>query len=61
MEKLLLSVEEAAEVLGVGRSTVYDLVRMQLLQSVKIGARRKIPVDACREFIGQLLESETVA
>ena len=27
MEKLLLSPEEAAEALGVGRSRVYDLIR----------------------------------
>ena len=27
MEKLLLSLEEAAEALGVGRSRVYDLMR----------------------------------
>ncbi|WP_028660386.1 helix-turn-helix domain-containing protein [Nocardioides insulae] len=61
MEKILLSVEEAAEVLGVGKSTVYDLVRMRLLRSVKIGSRRRIPVDACRELVDRLLEEEAVA
>ena len=30
MEKILLTAEEAAEVLGVGKSTVYDLMRMRL-------------------------------
>ena len=48
MEKILLNVEEAAEVLGVGKSTVYDLIRMRLLRSVRIGKSRRIPVDACR-------------
>lgn len=61
MEKLLLSMDEAAEVLGVGRSTVYDLVRMQVLQSVKIGSRRMVPVTACHELIAQLLEGGAVA
>lgn len=61
MEKLLLSMEEAAEALGVGRSTVYDLVRMQVLQSVKIGSRRMVPVTACHELIAQLLEGGAVA
>jgi len=35
MEKLLLSPEEAAEVLGVGRSRVYDLIRNCQLHSVR--------------------------
>lgn len=61
MEKILLSTEEAAEVLGVGRSTVYDLVRMRLLASVKIGNRRKIPVESCRELVDRLLADEAAA
>lgn len=61
MEKILLSIDEAAEVLGVGRSTVYDLVRMRLLQSVKIGSRRKVPVSACRDLVDRLLEDGEVA
>ena len=44
MEKLLLTLDEASEVLGVGRSTVYDLIRFRLLVSVKVGRRRLVPV-----------------
>ncbi|PPK92516.1 excisionase family DNA binding protein [Kineococcus xinjiangensis] len=58
MEKLLLSPEEAAEVLGVGRSTVYDLMRMRLLPSVKIGRSRRVPVDALRRYVGQLTQKD---
>ena len=61
MEKILLSAEEAAEVLGVGKSTVYDLIRMRLLRSVRIGRSRRIPVDACRELVDRLLDEESVA
>ena len=44
MEKILLTAEEAAEVLGVGKSTVYDLMRMAALalgadRSVRAGSR----------------------
>ena len=46
MEKLLLSPEEAAEVLGVGRSRVYDLMRTRQLTSVRIGKSRRVPVAA---------------
>jgi excisionase family DNA binding protein len=61
MEKILLNVEEAAEVLGVGKSTVYDLIRMRLLRSVRIGKSRRVPVEACRELVDRLLEQEPVA
>lgn len=56
MEKLLLSPEEAAEVLGVARSTIYDLMRMRLLTSVKIGRRRLVPVRACHELVDRMVE-----
>lgn len=61
MEKILLTAEEAADMLGVGKSTVYDLIRMRLLRSVQIGRSRRIPVDACHELVDRLLEQEPVA
>ena len=54
MDKLLVSPEEAAELLGVGRSTVYDLMRTLALPSVKIGRCRRIPVSALRAFVDAL-------
>ena len=51
MERVLLTPEEVAEALHVGRCTVYDLIRTNQLQSFKIGKLRRIPVDAVREFI----------
>ena len=58
MDKLLLTPAEAGEVLGVGRSTIYDLIRFRLLCSVKIGRRRLIPMQACRELVDRLIESD---
>lgn len=55
MEKLLLSPEEAAEVLGITRSTIYDLIRMRVLTSVKIGRRRLVPADACRRLVARMV------
>jgi excisionase family DNA binding protein len=43
MEKLPLTAEETAEVLGIGRSKVYELLRAGAVQSVRIGACRRIP------------------
>jgi excisionase family DNA binding protein len=56
MERLLLTVEEAAEQLRLGRSTVFDLIRSGELRSVKIGRSRRIPLDALREFARRLSE-----
>ena len=54
MEKLLVSPEEAAEALGIGRSTVYDLMRLRVLASVRIGRARCIPTSALREYVGRI-------
>jgi excisionase family DNA binding protein len=43
MEKLLLSPAEAAAHLSIGRSKVYELMRLGQVRSVKIGALRRIP------------------
>jgi excisionase family DNA binding protein len=50
-------VEEAARLLGVGRSTVYDLIRSGRLRSVKIGRRRLIPRDALDRLLVDLREA----
>lgn len=61
MQKILLTAEEAAEVLGVGKSTVYDLMRMRLLRSVQIGRSRRIPVHACQELVDRLPDEDVPA
>jgi len=56
MEKLLLSPAEAAAHLSIGRSKVYELMRLGQLRSVKIGALRRIPQAALADFIAALEE-----
>ncbi len=53
--KLLLTIPEAAESLGVCRSIVYDLVLTGQLASIKIGRARRVPVTALQEFVAQRL------
>ena len=60
MEKMLLSPEEAAEMLGVGRSRVYDLIRTRQLQSVLIGKSRRVPVAAVHAFVTRLTEQDVL-
>ena len=51
--KLLVSVEEAAQMLSVGCSLVYKLLLSKQVLSVKIGRTRRIPVFALEAFIAQ--------
>lgn len=54
MDKLLLTPEEAAGVLGLGRTKVYELLRSGVLASVRIGACRRIPAAALRDYVTSL-------
>ena len=54
MDKLLLTPEEAAEVLSIGRSKVYELIGYGHLASVRIDKSRRIPRHAVVEFVARL-------
>ena len=57
MEQLLFTAEDAAEVLAVGRTTVYELMRTQRLETVRIGRCRRIPATALRSYVESLTEA----
>lgn len=57
---LLVCPEDAARVLGIGRTKVYALIGSGALRSVKVGGLRRIPVAALDEFVAQL-EAEAAA
>jgi excisionase family DNA binding protein len=52
--RLLLTVEEAAKRLGVGRTLMYTLVKDGEVESVQIGRLRRIPADALPRYLEQL-------
>ena len=54
--RILLTVEQAAEVLAVGRTTVFHLIRTGQLATVRIGRLRRVSVDALHEFARELQE-----
>jgi excisionase family DNA binding protein len=60
MERLLLTPEEVAEMLGIGRTKVYELLRLGLIESVKIHGCRRIPTQAVHDYI-ERLRREAVA
>ncbi len=54
MEALLLRPEEVAEYLGIGRSKVYELMRDGTLESIRIGACRRVPRAAVEAYVERL-------
>lgn len=57
---LVYTPEEAADLLKVGRTKVYELMQSRHLRSVKIGRTRRIPATALERYVEQLLEEEGV-
>ena len=53
---LLLTLPEAAIALRLSKGTVKKLIRTGELDSVKIGASRRIPADALEDYVGRLKE-----
>ncbi|MGW5336570.1 helix-turn-helix domain-containing protein [Streptomyces bauhiniae] len=55
VQKLNLTVLEAVEASGIGRSRLYQLIGEGELQSIKIGRRRYIPVASLQAYLDGLL------
>lgn len=56
--KLLLTVPQAADRLGVGRSLLYEMIRRGELQSIRLGRARRVPVAALQHFVEEKLQAE---
>ncbi|MEU0194871.1 helix-turn-helix domain-containing protein [Streptomyces afghaniensis] len=50
---VLLTVEEAARRLRVGRTTCYGLIRSGELESIEIGRLRRVPADAPAAYLAR--------
>ena len=57
MQRLLLTPEDAADLLSIGRSKLYELIGDGRLASVRIGASRRVPMSALVEFVESLQET----
>lgn len=57
MDKLLLTPVEAAALLGIGRSKVYELMRTGTLASVRIDNCRRIPVEDLADLVQRLRDT----
>ncbi len=56
VNQLLLKPEEAALVIRVGRSKMYELLASGAIKSVKIGALRRVPTKALDDYVAALGE-----
>lgn len=54
----LLTIEEAAALLKIGRTNTYGLVMAGQIQSVKIGRRRLVVASGLQVFIDRLIEEQ---
>jgi excisionase family DNA binding protein len=54
-EPLLLTVVEAAAMLGVGRTTAYELIAGGKLQVVHIGRSARVPLVAVHRYVDGLV------
>lgn len=53
MEKLFYSVAETVSTLGLGRTSVYGLIKSGQLRVVKIGRRTLVSASSLREITGE--------
>ena len=51
MDQLLLRPSEAADAIGVGRATVYALIRRGELPAVRIGESVRIPAEELQKWV----------
>lgn len=60
-QRVLLTVEEAAEYLRIGRTRMFALVRTGEIESVRIGRLRRVPVTAVSAYAARLIADQHVA
>lgn len=61
MDRLLHTIPDAQEQLGIGRSTVYELIASGVIATVKIGRRTLIAHDELQRYVRSLTKAGTAA
>ena len=56
MTRLLHPIPDAAQVLGIGRSTLYELIARNKIATIKIGRRTLIAQDELERYVASLKE-----
>ena len=51
MDPVTVTIQNAVHILGLGRTTIYELIGQGKLKTIKIGRRRLITTDSIRALI----------
>lgn len=51
MEPVTISINGAANALGLGRTSIYELIKTGRLETVKLGRRRLVKTESIRQLI----------
>jgi excisionase family DNA binding protein len=54
--RVLLTAEEAAERLGIGRTVMFKLIRTGEIESVQIGRLRRVPASEIQKYANRLIK-----
>lgn len=54
MLKLLHKPEEAAQLLGIGRTKMFELIAEGQIETVQIGRARRVPTQALEDYVARL-------
>ncbi|GAA3621330.1 hypothetical protein GCM10022267_04390 [Lentzea roselyniae] len=57
VEHIVLTVEQAAKRLNIGRTLMYELVTTGVVESVHIGRLRRVPLQALTNYVNKLMAS----
>lgn len=53
-DRLLLTVEEAADRLGIGRSLMYELIGCGEIGSIRVGRLRRVPSESLTDYVAAM-------
>lgn len=51
MDKILLKPSEAAQLLGIGRSLIYELIARREIPSVRLGRCLRVPIESLNTWL----------
>lgn len=57
--RVMLTAEQAAEAIGVGRTTMFALIKSGEIESVRIGRLRRVPLDSIEAYTNRLIAEQT--
>ena len=56
--RVLLTVEDAADRLSIGRTTMYALIKAGHVNTVRVGNLRRVPAEALDDYVHQLRQRQ---